>query len=998
MIDLQQHLAARFEALQAARSESVYFVEHGLDAVELTSLWAVVREHLVQRSLEHTSWSVAPLPLLVATTEVGYQYRGPGTDFWPLLEQELGTGLTHSARGRIRDLFEAASNRYRGARPADSQWARAFHLIAWPITHALLPVEFHRPLASALTRIRESVRDLDDATLYATVRHAIRQPTARFETWLADAELVTAMVRHLLGDPAHGLSASILERIGADLSADDVARRDVATARRVQKSVAPRQAESTRIDLPSVDGVLLLRRVGAKLLLMGQIPRFDAGVEPAIRRDLRVRRYAPQLWGVSSRVPSEQLLSGVPFTIDLPRAPEAGTPLLPDLESLLVSDEHKDLLRSISLDLAPPLIFARNSEGDIANQVSGVELSVARPYWLLVSPGAAADFKGFPRIGEVGPYVAVELDPVETSAADELKRLGYRISRNVSVALVGAPPLELTARVPCFQVGDPLFVVPQVGASGEMLVDSEGQEVVVKDAAVKIVVQPGEHRLVVFMDGAKGYREFRFRGEQQRQVNRPQICWVDLQAPELTVEALLSRKISLRVEALVPLEGLELTLQLSAARRTVSVSTPLQTLPQTIAGTEEVWARLLEDDVVPLVHSDPRPTLQISVGTLITRSFDLDRRVRSCWWERSSNQIILRSELGDIEFGTVGASDPAANPAAIPPEAWDDAVLHAPIGIDAATFGPSALFSTLCVAPKRLSLSPPRAKVPLLRRGRMGAKMGELGLEPLLEAYLRWAVAESTSPVAELRRRQTTTLLERWASELTCGPEWAQREQELRSASSDPWQCLAVGLGQRSLGDSLRVPMTEPGVLAQAIVSEIRRTIPDLWMRIGPRGDVAPADIEVLQQVSRRTHTLARTPGDLSPEREFAYESELLAIPWAELVVQARGRAELHPLADMLIPSGSAELLVGVDYTLLAPEELLDEFVRWSNDARAALLGGAPERSILEAALLLWMAPERAIYIDWRGAVDSLVADRSIARASRYIALRVRDFVETDSA
>ncbi|HEX8671606.1 MAG TPA: hypothetical protein VF710_06945, partial [Longimicrobium sp.] len=120
------------------------------------------------------------------------------------------------------------------------------------------------------------------------------------------------------------------------------------------------------------------------------------------------------------------------------------------------------------------------------------------------------------------------------------------------------------------------------------------------------------------------------------------------------------------------------------------------------------------------------------------------------------------------------------------------------------------------------------------------------------------------------------------------------------------------------------------------------------------------------------------------------------ALIWTEWLREAKGRAELQPLAERLLPTGSADLLISLDYTLLSTDEALDELVRWGNHARPALVGGAVPRTILEASLLLWLAPERVIHLDWRNAVDTLVIDRSIARAARYMALRSREFVTSD--
>ncbi|TFI48636.1 hypothetical protein E4O93_06765 [Diaphorobacter sp. DS2] len=130
MMDLQCHLSERFSELRDARRGAVFFVEHGLRADELDELRGGVRASLRSHPLESGWWDHHDLPLLVAATEVGYRYRGSGTDFWPLLEDELRVELPAPSRQRIKDLFEHATERLRGARPPATAWAHAFHLIA----------------------------------------------------------------------------------------------------------------------------------------------------------------------------------------------------------------------------------------------------------------------------------------------------------------------------------------------------------------------------------------------------------------------------------------------------------------------------------------------------------------------------------------------------------------------------------------------------------------------------------------------------------------------------------------------------------------------------------------------------------------------------------------------------------------------------------------------------------------------------------------------------
>ncbi|MGZ7250289.1 hypothetical protein ACXWPT_09435, partial [Streptococcus pyogenes] len=80
MMNLQHHLLERFSGLRDSRRGSVFFVEHGLGADELDELRDGVRANLQSHPLESGWWEQNDLPLLVAATEVGYRYRGTGTD------------------------------------------------------------------------------------------------------------------------------------------------------------------------------------------------------------------------------------------------------------------------------------------------------------------------------------------------------------------------------------------------------------------------------------------------------------------------------------------------------------------------------------------------------------------------------------------------------------------------------------------------------------------------------------------------------------------------------------------------------------------------------------------------------------------------------------------------------------------------------------------------------------------------------------------------------
>ena len=106
------------------------------------------------------------------------------------------------------------------------------------------------------------------------------------------------------------------------------------------------------------------------------------------------------------------------------------------------------------------MLFAANSDEDLARTVRGKEISGHRVYWLLAEDQAADTFTELPRLGEVGPFTCFKLDPSDAGAGEALERWGYHVRFGVSVSIAGAPPLENFGTVPRFVVGDERIVAP----------------------------------------------------------------------------------------------------------------------------------------------------------------------------------------------------------------------------------------------------------------------------------------------------------------------------------------------------------------------------------------------------------------------------------------------------------------------------------------------------------------------------------------------------------
>ena len=994
MLEIHRELDKRYRELRESRSGPIFFVEHGLSEGEVADLVADVSHHLVTHPLESVWWNFNCLPLLVAATEVGYRYRGSGTDFWPVLEARFGAKISTTDRQRIRDLFSNASEIYRGARPPATPWAKAFHLIAWPITHALVPLEFHRPLALTLANLRVNVGELSDDDLHRAIRIAASSSSARFSTLIEDAVVVAAVTRAVLGDNSAELCAETVERIAADLASDQATRRAVAVARRIQRTVAERTAPLASLGalLPSVMGSLHLRRRNSVMTLEAVFPPIQTELQMGLRRALRRRRYAVRLWGVSAPVPSEQLLSCLPFTVKLTTAPPEDAELLPGLDQVDIDAKLRDLLAAFKLDVAPPLLFVVSSDEALGRRVRGPSISGNRKYWLLSGLGEGP--RGCAALGQVGPYDCHLLDPAEETARELLRDLGFQLRFGVSVGFAGRPPLERDAPVPVFAVGDQRIVVPRRSPPEGLSVRLGDEQVhLTGDDVATVLVERGDHTLRV--SSSNEDRDYVYRGMPSPRSVPPVTCSIAPRSSDLTVQALLRGALDFAVESFAALEGLKLTVEIEVSSRRFFATAPLGSLPCSVSSEQEPFKTLLDDEIRGLLAQAQSPTLRLSVGRLCSRNMVLEQRVRPCWWQRGEDdKVALTSEIGALPFGWIPAATPAARPAPGPDNPLEETRLLAPMDLDVSEHGDAAQFTTLCIAPSRTGLEAPAIKKPRLARRRR-ARHGALGLEDLVESYLRWSLAESPTIIAEMRRRQVTEVLDGWLTEISCGEEWVRREATLGDV--DPWEglvrvCDETGLGRDSY---IELSREDEFKVTRIAVREIRLELPDLWVRVGPPCDLTPEDYEALDLACGRAYTeLAGVYREQGKEEIAAGIEEgdpgAVSDDWNSVLGRVKSTAELQPLAEMLLPSDIARGLMTLEPTMITLDELTEELTAWARDARRALAGSVPPADTLEAILALSIEPEAAASLDWRGALDVLLVERPVARAARYLALRSR--------
>lgn len=181
---LHQKLDSHFQQLHALRQKAgdaatpVFALEHDLSEAELDLLCTAVRS-AVARGFGprfRGSW----LPFVVYATESGYGYTGD--EYWQSFEASTPYWRAFGDRNRIRRWFVRFANDFGGAVPKGA-FATHFPIIAWPITHAVLPKYLQRNLAQLLYEFSNALTgDLlhDPAELGARLASRVGSYTERF--------------------------------------------------------------------------------------------------------------------------------------------------------------------------------------------------------------------------------------------------------------------------------------------------------------------------------------------------------------------------------------------------------------------------------------------------------------------------------------------------------------------------------------------------------------------------------------------------------------------------------------------------------------------------------------------------------------------------------------------------------------------------------------------------------------------------------------------------
>lgn len=244
---LQEYLDLHFRELREQRvaldgDAPVFALEHDLSASDLDELKAAVRL-VVAVGFDHKYWRVNWLPFVVYAAEIGFSYIGD--EFWLTFESNTPRWDIYGDRTRVRIWFQRFATEYGGAIPAGA-FAKNFSIIAWPITHAVLPRYLQRNLAHLLFEFRmglttDLLRQPEELGKHLAAR--AWDYTERFRLFCENTSLLGHVAAALLSGDDEGspyLLQSTLIRVVEGLEQESQAKYWLQGARRAASQVRAR--------------------------------------------------------------------------------------------------------------------------------------------------------------------------------------------------------------------------------------------------------------------------------------------------------------------------------------------------------------------------------------------------------------------------------------------------------------------------------------------------------------------------------------------------------------------------------------------------------------------------------------------------------------------------------------------------------------------------------------------------------------------------------------
>ena len=478
--DLQDRLHTHFRSLASTRERSgfpIFALEHGLGAEQLSQINTLLRVRIRRRLPLAPHW----LLWVIYASEAGYGYKGD--ELWSSFEKQTPNWQYHD-RPKIKAYFIRFQKLYNGVVPT-GLWAEHFSIIAWPITHALLPQYLQHQFARLLYELRfrlATTSGLDAGSIGRLLRAHGSHTSTRVQEFLQQEDLTGQIVAALLRggsvDTEEPIHAQTLTRVVKDLERVRSSRKWLKETRRVVsdrfkgigRGIYPDPTPRPRPGQPVLTNIkrfvirpnLFLRHAGQgnwSAVLQLKSLRTIAAESPQLRSFLDTTRC--RLNGASDWKPTGWLLSGDRKGA-IRRWPDSNNPLInferPDpLMQHLLDSEYR-------LQTGPFWLFRIGSDG-IARHVASSTVRPAHDYIVVTDRTMPRELPGSsPCALQCEGVRAFRLSVPESVTAETTARLTearLHVARTIHVWPAGLPGRGwdgdgrtewLTTESPCFGI------------------------------------------------------------------------------------------------------------------------------------------------------------------------------------------------------------------------------------------------------------------------------------------------------------------------------------------------------------------------------------------------------------------------------------------------------------------------------------------------------------------------------------------------------------------
>jgi hypothetical protein len=949
---LERQLKASIVALNKKKIVDLTLIE----AIDDAMLWPDGFDDMVPlaptQNLE-SLMSRTPLLVCAIASEIGFRFEGVGTVFWAKFSEALGLPVTITQRQRLAEIFEAQSTRFGLSHPSESAFSNHFSIIAWPISNAQLPVDLVGPVSRLMARapvaaLPGPARAINFSSLRAWAASA---EGARLTDWLRFEAPATRVLTALLNDNRGGiLSQANFTRLRDAISIDPEAFFAARVARLRGRAAKPSMAPAQTF------GRLSLMLGPNGISLFANWPALPAVIYDEARDIARSSGWKPQLWGAGSFLHPDTALSAGPFAIAVRSAPTEEQPVYPDAATIFgAGSDISAMLASRMIDWTSTLLFDVNDERSQAEQRFGLLEGSSGYAWIGRKQGVSG-LDGLKILGAVGGYRFFEAnlsDSVdrEILTGDELLSTKQRslLSRH-PVDAICAPNGIVRPDRPFLLYGDGSNdaenVLPQkLAANGRIstTLGSSAQSVLRAEPAPPPEV--GGADLVLFE------RDSAF-------------------------EALIERRVQVRVESRLPLVNVELSADLEIDGSLIARGrVRLAALPMTVPSTSPLLAPLYDDSVRTKLLEAGRGMLRLSVGRSQAIVIPLQRPLSSVEWHEDGPQLVG----ANLDVTLVEATARAPH-----------------------RFTPT----TDIITPKRgakaygLLLSDGRIADPLrivsssvFDYGDFTAQFTEdtgsrrmfdhgRGIGDIARARIAWARAQCITLAAVGAKGRILRQFEEPMVFDLCGRSWALAEESCRDTPTDPHESLWDVALERGLATvPVGATATEISVFGSAFVRHAKLLDPSwpIASRLPADGVMDDALNAGFSEAIVKLHDLGAL---LTIEDDFDFGSP--NEEWEAAATKALRAIRRPALVRQIAPTEGGHLLARRTYADLSIAELAEDLAAWTKTY--ALPRGQLSAENAAGALHLWLSPAACDDVD--ATVHILANDPFVSRATRYAALR----------